>query len=84
MPEYIDRKKAIDYFYCDGAVFAYGENICKAIISRLKTFEKEDVVLVVRCKDCVFTSGNGYDVLFCENFEKDMLPDDFCSCGERR
>lgn len=84
MPEYIDRKKAIDYFYCDGAVFAYGENTCKAIISRLKTFDKEDVAPVVWCKDCVFANGNGEYVLFCEIFEKDMMTDDFCSCGERK
>lgn len=91
MPEYIDRKMVIDYFYCDGAVFAYGENVCKAIISRLKTFENEDVVPVVRCNDCVFatdrrayTKGRGGNLLLCEIFEDYAMPDDFCSCGERK
>lgn len=91
MPEYIDRKKAIDYFCCDGAQFVYGENVCKAIISRLKTLESEDVVPVVRCKDCVFatdrrtyTKGRGGNLLFCEIFEDYAMPADFCSCGERK
>lgn len=91
MPEYIDREKAIDYFSGDGAQFVYGENVCKAIISRLKTFENEDVVPVVRCKDCVFatdrcvyTKGRGGNLLLCEIFENYTMPDDFCSCGERK
>lgn len=55
-----------------------------AAFSELEKVKSDNVVPVVRCKDCVFASGQGEDVLLCENFEKDMMPDDFCSCGERK
>lgn len=42
-----------------------------------------DVVPVVRCRDCKHKGKTGKNIIFCENFERDMMPDDFCSCGER-
>lgn len=43
-----------------------------------------DVVPVVRCRECIYHKNERKDILFCDNFERDMLPDDFCSVGERR
>ena len=60
------------------------ESDFNAAFSELEKIKSDNVVSVVRCKDCVFASEQEEYVLFCENFEKDMLPDDFCSCGERK
>lgn len=43
-----------------------------------------DVAPVVRCCECVHKGKEGENIVFCENFERDMMPDDFCSAGERR
>lgn len=40
-------------------------------------------ITVVRCKDCIYSENEGQDILFCSNFSKDMMPDDYCSVGER-
>lgn len=43
-----------------------------------------DVAPVVRCRECIHKGREGKDIVFCKNFDRDMMPDDFCSCGERR
>lgn len=43
-----------------------------------------DVAPVVRCHECIYRKNERKDILFCDNFERDMLPDDFCSVGERK
>lgn len=43
----------------------------------------EDVAPVVRCRECIHKGETGENIVFCEYFERDMMPDDFCSCGER-
>lgn len=43
-----------------------------------------DVAPVVRCRECIYRKNERKDILFCDNFERDMLPDDFCSVGERK
>ena len=50
--------------------------------------EKEDVVPVVRCKDCVYWDGLGYSGR-CEGYHNGLMRDytnydDYCSYGERR
>lgn len=35
-----------------------------------------------RCKDCISATNPGSNIVFCDYFERDMLPDDFCSCFE--
>ena len=55
----------------------------------LKEYEKEDVVEVVRCKDCVHCADdwNGNQPMFtCELAKcgESVYPTDYCSCGERR
>ena len=45
-----------------------------------------DVVQVVRCKDCVWYDTGSYDA-YCSHLPDGMSypkEDDFCSCGERR
>lgn len=37
-----------------------------------------------RCKDCISATNPGSNIVFCDYFERDMMPDDFCSCFEPR
>ena len=43
-----------------------------------------DTVPVVRCRECIYCSWQGDNLVHCDNFERDMMPDDFCSAGERK
>ena len=43
-----------------------------------------DVVPVVRCRECIYCSWQGDNLVHCDNFERDMMPDDYCSVGERK
>ena len=47
-----------------------------------------DVVEVVRCKDCFHCEDQGMSGLYCNHPDErnpfGCLPDDFCNCGERR
>lgn len=43
MAKYIELDKAIEQFCSCGSVFTYGDNVCKAIVSRLKQVPTADV-----------------------------------------
>ena len=43
-----------------------------------------DVVPVVRCRECIYATRPGDNIVYCDNFERDMMPDDYCSVGERK
>ena len=43
-----------------------------------------DAVPVVRCRECIYCSWQGDNLVYCDNFERDMMPDDYCSVGERK
>ena len=43
-----------------------------------------NVVPVVRCTECAYATRPGDDIIYCDNFERDMMPDDYCSVGERK
>lgn len=42
-----------------------------------------DVVEVVRCRECAYATRPGDNIVHCYNFERDMMPDDYCSVGYR-
>lgn len=42
-----------------------------------------DVAPVVRCQECVYATRPGDNIIYCDNFERDMVPDDYCSVGYR-
>ena len=50
----------------------------------LKAIPTIDAVPVVRCRECIYCSWHGDDLVDCDNFERDMMPDDYCSVGERK
>ena len=37
-----------------------------------------------RCKDCINATNPGNNIVFCDYFERDVMPDDFCSYFEPR
>lgn len=43
-----------------------------------------DAVPVVRCRECIYCGWQGDNLVHCENFERDMMPDDYCSVGEKK
>lgn len=50
----------------------------------LKAIPTIDAVPVVRCRECVYATRPGNNIVYCDNFERDMMPDDYCSVGERK
>lgn len=74
MAKYINLDHLIRFIKENGYVYA----------SIIENWPTVDAVEVVRCKDCIYRENEGQDILFCSNFSKDMMPDDYCSCGERR
>lgn len=50
------------------------------VIKRIEDFSTEDVVKVVRCKDCKFYGNGDCSV----QSVRSMYPNDYCSYGERR
>ena len=50
------------------------------VIKRIEDFSAEDIVKVVRCKDCKFYGNGDCSVQSVRN----MYPNDYCSYGERR
>lgn len=59
------------------------QELCKAVESVFSSVPAADVAPVVRCYECIHKGKKGENIVFCENFERDMMPDDFCSVGER-
>ena len=76
MKEYIERAAAIEairkYQYPYGVEFL------------LSNIPAADVVEVVRCRECIYATRPEDNIVYCDNFERDMMPDDYCSVGERR
>lgn len=79
-------KLAETYGKNDEYVLCLGE-----VLTKIDDAPTEDVVEVVRCKDCVFCwkyNDKYYlprkDTLLCINDNTEVGEDDFCSWGERR
>ncbi len=86
MPKYIELEKALhilDNVMSDEGIKHKG----KAIRKRLNELPGEDVVEVVRCKDCIhFTDIDEYGMcdLFDDGTHANCKKDDFCSYGKRK
>lgn len=48
----------------------------------LKSWNARPAPPIGRCKDCINATNPGSNIVFCDYFEPDMMPDDFCSCFE--
>ena len=87
--KYIDRDALINDFESDLIIRMFdnlkGTPRSKTIdiadvIKRIENFPTEDVVEVVRCKDCKFYGNGDCSV----QSVRSMWPNDYCSYGERR
>ena len=87
--KYIDRDALINDFESDLIIRMFynlkGSPRPRAIdiadvIKRIEDFHTEDVVEVVRCKDCKFYGNGDCSV----QSVRSMWPNDYCSYGERR
>lgn len=78
MDDYISRKSVLD---------AYEEEQRRNGMWRFETLIESvpaaDVVEVVRCRECAYATRPGDNIVYCDNFERDMMPDDYCSVGYR-
>ena len=92
MNDYIKRSDALDQF-----TYEHGELIpevledgsentvgVKDVKSALRSIPAADVAPVVRCRECAYATRPGDNIIYCDNFERDMVPDDYCSVGERK
>ena len=87
--KYIDRDTLINDFESDLIIRMF-DNLkgtprpktidIADVIKRIEEFPTEDVVEVVRCKDCKFYGNGDCSV----QSVRSMYPNDYCSYGERR
>lgn len=82
MAEYIAKKLAIELMHqssymSDGDLLEVNGNLAKA---RIEAEPAADVVLVVRCDDCVYYGSRRWCELHSSVFDDNA----FCSYGERR
>ena len=88
MKEYIEREDAVKHLksrtgqFIDDVGKGWNAGI-EASISYIEGLPAADVAPVVRCRECIHKGKEGENIVFCDNFERDMMPDDFCSAGER-
>ena len=73
----------------EGSCFVECNNCTYAISGKdkkeaLKRHNSRVAPPVGRCKDCINATNPGSNIVFCDYFERDMMPDDFCSCFEPR
>ena len=81
MADLIDRKAALEAFICEGSVFVYGRDTCKAIVSRLMQIPSAEPE-IIRCKDCIhYLRPHG-----CGHIDgmATAQEDGYCSYAERR
>ena len=87
--KYIDRDALINDFESDLIIRMF-DNLkgtprpktidIADVIKRIENFPTEDVIEVVRCKDCKFYGNGDCSV----QSVRSMWPNDYCSYGERR
>lgn len=70
-----------------GAYWSEGENVKEECLLEIESAREEDVVEVVRCKDCVFCKLNTSALRYkCDRrgyFTEEVEPTDFCSKGRK-
>lgn len=61
-----------------------GDVLWRIPLSHIDLAPTIDAVPVVRCRECIYATRPGDNIVYCDNFERDMMPDDYCSVGERK
>lgn len=77
----LDTSKGFCGEFMDGSEVAYTSREIDKAIREAPTVEAEPVI---RCRECVYATRPGDNIIYCDNFERDMMPDDYCSVGERK
>ena len=71
-----------------GAYWSEGEEVKEECLNEIYNAHNEDVIEVVRCKDCVFCKYNTSSLRYkCDRrgyFTEEVEPTDFCSKGVRK
>lgn len=60
---------------------------CENVTCDIKTMPTIDPVEAAGgcyCRECVYANRPGDNIVYCDNFERDMMPNDYCSVGERK
>ena len=82
MAEYIEREAA--YEKCGWYNTVNGKSVCAVRKDELAAIPAADVAPVVRCKDCIHYEPCEGGKDFCCFHATGIVPDDFCSYGERK
>lgn len=80
MKEYIEKAVALEALSKSGVT-------CNMRAHKIvASIQAADVVVVpvVRCRECAYATRPGDNIIYCDNFERDMMPDDYCSVGYRK
>lgn len=94
MPRYIDADAATEYLrstYCQGCGDIYNGVICRSCaldgaLYYLDDLPADDVVEVVRCKDCIHAEVDRMcdtDEIYCDCYGIYKCADGFCDDGKR-
>lgn len=59
------------------------ELVARRCLDTISDLPAADVAPVVRCRECAYATRPGDNIIYCDNFERDMVPDDYCSVGYR-
>ena len=91
MAEYIKREAAVKavekYGLTNGVVWGRHTGLAICIASEIADIPAADVAPVVRCMDCKYMAGALPDdkgFLICPASGMEIIPDDFCSYGEKK
>lgn len=93
--EYIKRETAVKiaerYGLACGSVLGRHSGIADCIASEIESVPADDVVEVVRCKDCEYVrptvnahTGEQVGIWCCLHDILNVSPDDYCSRGEKK
>lgn len=85
MKEYIEKAAAKDEILSWAVCINHPELLSKEdTMHCIDNMPSANVAEVVRCRECVYATRPGDNIIYCDNFERDMMPDDYCSVGERK
>lgn len=87
MKEYIERALALQELEVLRQEYEMHDDCAELVARRcrdaISSLPAADVVEVVRCRECAYATRPGDNIVYCDNFERDMMPDDYCSVGYR-
>lgn len=56
----------------------------ESVLDELPTIDPVHAAGGCYCRECIYATRPGDNIVHCDNFERDMMPDDYCSVGERK